>query len=90
LDAFYAPRARVELERALQEQERLTTEEFLRRSGALGAYHHRKAELPRLRQVVLEFRGSSASVKRLRPGSSLFPSQPSELVERTKRSQTET
>jgi hypothetical protein len=80
LDAFYATRAREELIKALEERETLSTARFLRRVGALGPYRHRASQLPNLRKVVLEFRGSSAAVKRLKPGSRLFRSRPTELV----------
>lgn len=72
VDAFYAPKARQELRLALARGEVLNTEQFLRRVGAFGPYRHRAEQLPSLRQVVLAFRGSAASVKRLRPGNALY------------------
>jgi hypothetical protein len=72
VDAFYAPKARQELSLALARKEVLNTEQFLRRVGAFGPYRHRAEQLPSLRQVVLAFRGSAASVKRLRPGKTLY------------------
>jgi hypothetical protein len=76
VDRFYAPRARHELIEALKAGESMTTEQFLRRCGALGPYRHRGAALPKLRRVVLEFRASPASVKQLRPGRTLFRNSP--------------
>lgn len=76
VDRFYAPRARKELVEVLRAGEALTTEQFLRRVGALGPYRHRGAALPKLRNVVLEFRASPASVKQLRPGKTLFRNTP--------------
>lgn len=74
LDDFYSRAARSHL-RALASQGReFTTEQFLRAVGCWGVYKHRKAELPRLRAVVREFRGSPATVKRLRPGKTLYRS----------------
>jgi len=80
LDKFYAPLARAELARAVVHGEILSTEQFLRRAGAYGPYRHRGAELPRLREVVLEFRASPASSKRLRPGKVLFRLDPAAVV----------
>lgn len=76
VDAFYAPKAKWELRNALAHGEVLTTEQFLRRSGALGPYRHRAEQLPSLRKVVLEFRSSPASVKPLRSGATLFRNDP--------------
>jgi hypothetical protein len=61
-DAFYARAAKRELRAALRSGKTLSTEQFLRRAGAYGAYHHRADSLPLLRSVVLEFRASRASV----------------------------
>lgn len=72
VDAFYAPKARLELKRALKRGEVLTTDAFLDRIGARGPYRHRAEQLPSLRQVVLAFRRSAASVKRLRPSKTLY------------------
>lgn len=75
-DAFYTPMAQLELQRALADGEVLTTEQFLRRVGAYGAYRHRASELPSLRRVVLAFRGSPACTKPLQPGKTLFRKDP--------------
>jgi hypothetical protein len=72
LDDYYSGRARAVLVRALARGEVLSTAQFLQRSSALGPYRHRGSTLSKLRQVVLEFRASPASVKRLRVGSTLF------------------
>ncbi|MDM0053739.1 TniQ family protein [Variovorax sp. J22R115] len=72
VDAFYAPRAQKELRRALQQGDVLSTEQFLRRVGAFGPYRHRADQLPSLRQVVRDFRGSPASIKQLLPGKTLY------------------
>lgn len=79
-DAFYARAAKRELRAALRSYETLSTEQFLRRAGAYGAYHHRGDSLPLLRSVVLEFRASRASVKPLASGRCLFLSRANELV----------
>jgi len=76
VDRFYAPRARQELIEVLKAGEALTTEQFLRRVGALGPYRHRGPTLPKLRRVVLEFRASPASVKPLGAGKTLFRNTP--------------
>jgi len=75
-DAFYTPMAQLELQRALANGEVLSTEQFLRRVGAYGAYRHRASELPSLRRVVLAFRGSPACRKPLQPGKTLFRKDP--------------
>lgn len=80
LDDFYSERARGQLDSIRRRGEVLTTEAFLRRSSCLGTYRHRKAQLPKLRSVVLEFRSSGHSVKPLKPGSILFRSLPGELT----------
>jgi hypothetical protein len=74
LDAFYSREARKELRVVIAARHVLTTEAFLRRIGCWGVYKHRKDELPRLREVVREFRGSTATVKRLRPRKTLYES----------------
>jgi hypothetical protein len=71
-DAFYAPRAREVLARALQQGDVLTTEQFLRRSASFGAYRHLGTHLPQLREVVRAFRSTPASVKPLRADASLY------------------
>jgi hypothetical protein len=80
VDGFYAPLARQELIKALKMGEALTTEQFLRRVGALGPYRHRGPALPKLRRVVLEFRASPASVKQLAAGKTLFRKSPQLVV----------
>ena len=82
VDRFYAPRARQELMEVLKTKEALTTEQFLRRVGALGPYRHRGPALPKLRRVVLEFRASPASVKPLAAGKTLFRKSPQLQVPR--------
>lgn len=79
-DATYARAAKRELHCALSSNEALSTEQFLRRAGAYGAYRHRGDSLPLLRSVVLEFRASRASVKPLASGRCLFRSRADELV----------
>jgi hypothetical protein len=79
VDRHYSAAARGELARCLASGEmKLTTEAFLRRVGAWQAYRHRLHALPRLRKVVLQFRASPVSVKRLKPGSTLFRKRPDE------------
>jgi hypothetical protein len=81
LDSFYAAAARSALSGLLRQGETgVPTERFLRSVGGWGAYKHRKASLPMLRSVVLKFRGSSASVKRLAQGRSLFRNHTTERV----------
>jgi hypothetical protein len=82
VDRFYSPRARQELVEVLKAGEALTTEQFLRRVGALGPYRHRGPALPKLRRVVLEFRASPASVKPLGGGKTLYRKTPSLRVPR--------
>ncbi len=73
LDRFYGSQAERLLRRVLANGETgLTTDGFLRRIGCAGAYHHRGEALPLLRQVVLRFRASPASVRPLAPGAKLF------------------
>lgn len=72
LDAFYADAAKRHLRSAIASGRHLTTEQFLRAIGCWGTYRHRKAELPKLKAIVREFRGSPATVKRLRPGKTLY------------------
>lgn len=72
LDAFYARAAKVELKRVLRDRLILTTEQFLRRVGCLSHYRRQRTNLPKLSEVVREFRGSAATVKRLKPGKTLF------------------
>lgn len=72
VDARLSRSAAAELKRVLNLGLVLTTEQFLSRIGAWSLYRHRMAELPRLRAVVREFRGSAATVKRLRPGKTLY------------------
>lgn len=74
LDDLYSREARKELKRVLANGLPLTTEQFLRGVGCWGVYKHRMAELPKLRAVVREFRGSVVTVKRLRPGKTLYRS----------------
>lgn len=72
LDDFYSRAARQQLRKLIVAGDVLTTEAFLRSAGCWGTYKHRGPELPKLRAVVREFRGSNATVKRLRPGKTLF------------------
>jgi hypothetical protein len=73
LDSFYSAQAERLLRLVLANGETgLTTEGFLRRIGCAGAYRHRGEALPLLRQVVYEFRSSSASVRPLAAGATLF------------------
>lgn len=74
IDDFYSRAARAQLKALSSQGGQLTTEQFLRAVGCWGAYKHRKSELPRLRAVVREFRGSQSTVKRLRPGKTLYRS----------------
>ena len=80
VDAFYSAQARAQLELVRKSGEVLSTEAFLRRSFCFGTYRHRKAHLPALRSVVLEFRSSPCSVKPLKAGSQLFRTFPQELI----------
>ena len=72
IDTFYARAARRELGKLIAQRNTVTTEEYLRAVGCWGVYKHRKAELPKLRAAVREFRGSAATVKQLRPGKRLY------------------
>lgn len=73
VDTLCAARARGVLMDILRRKEvGLSTEEFLRRAGCFATYHHRLHELPKLRSVVLKFRSSPATTKRLRPGKTLY------------------
>lgn len=74
MDDLYSREARKELKRVLANGRLLTTEQFLRGVGCWSTYRHRMAELPKLRAVVREFRGSAVTVKRLRPGKTLYRS----------------
>lgn len=80
LDSFYSRQADAQFKKVLSSGEQLSTEAFLRRAGCWPTYHHRKAELPLLRQVVLRFRASPSSVKPLRQGSILFRTIAGEAV----------
>jgi hypothetical protein len=75
VDEFYSRGAKAELKRLIRSGEQVTTEAFLRGVGCLGAYRHRGDQLPDLRAVVREFRGSVATVKRLQPGKTLYRSE---------------
>ena len=72
LDEMHARHAATELRAALRRHRLLTTEEFLRAADCWQMYRHRKQEMPKLREVVCQFRSSSASVKPLAPGQLLF------------------
>jgi len=72
VDKFYSRGARAELKRLIGTGEQVSTESFLRTVGCWGAYRHRGSQLPKLRAVVREFRGSSATVKRLQPSKTLY------------------
>lgn len=85
VDSHYSNAARDVLAQALREERVLTTEQFLRISGCYGAYKHRKDRMPKLRQMVLAFRSSAASVKPLRQGKMLFRKRPDEIVTRPTR-----
>jgi hypothetical protein len=60
------------LVRAIREGLVLSTADFLRSAGCLGAYRHRSRELPLLRAVVRRFRSSPSTVKRLGISKLLF------------------
>ena len=72
LDDFYSRAAGQQLRKLIVAGDVVTTEAFLRSAGCWGTYKHRGHELPKLRAVVREFRGSNTTVKRLRPGKTLF------------------
>lgn len=74
LDNIYARAAALLLKSLLRRPKRITTEEFLRSVGCWGAYTYRRAELPRLRAIVQEFRQSTLSVKQVRPGKRVYRS----------------
>ncbi len=78
VDTYYSRAAKRVLARALTEDRTLTTEQFLRAAGCYGAYRHRKDHMPKLREAVLSFRASHASVKQLEPGKILFRKRPQE------------
>lgn len=80
VDAHYSSAAKQVLRQVLRDERVLTTEEFLRISGCYGVYKHRKDRMPKLRQMVLAFRSSAASVKPLGEGKTLFRNRPNEVV----------
>lgn len=80
VDAFYSRQAAEVLRLATKEGSVLTTEQFLRAASCYGTYRHRGFELPKLRAVVLRFRGSGSSVKPLARGRILFRNRPDERV----------
>lgn len=80
VDAFYSRQAAAVLRKAAKEGSVLTTKQFLRAASCYGTYRHRGFELPKLRAVVLRFRGSECSVKPLARGRILFRNRPDERI----------
>jgi len=81
LDSHYARAASKTLRSlATVVESGISTEAFLRRAGCWGAYKHRKHEMPRLRHVVLNFRASDATLKRLGTGKRLYRNFPNETT----------